>query len=384
MTVTHRLWSTLLDQAGLGLIAKQSIVGQKRDDDTRMLSQRTKREQCILYCPLDLTFDDKKTDVKTLPELLERYCSKQPYSTVKQTTSTNRQSKSKKKNEKNYYDFDRLPYDFEVKIPSFGASPPSSSGGESTTTTTWTTTRSLQLTSLTTYLFLGIQRRQQKQQQPPMDGEDENETTAAAAAINFNHNELEVPPILNVSKICDNNAIRKTEIKEYELVGGMLFDEGDYVPVLRDEGRRLQRLQRQKNAKETNEQDNDDDNDDDDDDDDEAWKLLETEEVIPMSEADVLEFLKGDADADGDAPCGTLAIYRRKDPAALEEMNNLLSDIIFSQVSGTLNSNADYYIEEEIIEDEEECDDDDDEEDDDDDDNEEDKVTVPTMAAIQE
>jgi hypothetical protein len=96
-----------------------------------------------------------------------------------------------------------------------------------------------------------------------------------------------------------------------------------------------------------------------------------------MSEADVLEFLKGDADADGDAPCGTLAIYRRKDPAALEEMNNLLSDIIFSQVSGKLNSNADYYIEEEIIEDEEEYDDDDD-------DNEEDKVTVPAMAVIQE
>ncbi|KAL3912258.1 MAG: hypothetical protein SGARI_001256 [Bacillariaceae sp.] len=75
-----------------------------------------------------------------------------------------------------------------------------------------------------------------------------------------------------------------------------------------------------------------------------------------MSETDVLEFLKGEGGAEGDAPCGTMAIYRRVDPECHNEMNQLLSDIIISQVSGTLSSTADFYIEEEIIEDDDDHD----------------------------
>ena len=114
------------------------------------------------------------------------------------------------------------------------------------------------------------------------------------------------------------------------------------MPVLRGEGRAAAASSNDVKEK-----------DDSDDEDDEAWKLLETEEVIPMSETDVLEFLKGEGGAEGDAPCGTMAIYRRVDHDCHDKMNQLLSDIIISQVSGTLISNADFYVEEEIIEDDE-------------------------------
>ncbi|KAG7366564.1 hypothetical protein IV203_029234 [Nitzschia inconspicua] len=321
MPVTNQLWGALLDQCGLGLIAKQNLVGRKTDTDGDIL-QRTKRDMCMLWCPLELPFPTPDSDSETtLPQLLDQYCSKQPY------TSYNK----KKKKNKNYYDFDKEPYDFEVKIPTFG-----NRSNISTTTLEsekWKTTRSLQLTTLTTFLFLGIQRKQPLKS----NGED------TAATATFNHAEVLIPLTLDVTKLCDPTVIPKTESKEYELVGGVLFDEGDYVPVLRDEGRVATKV---KNG------DNEEDEDD------EAWKLLETEEVIPMSESDVLEFLKGEG-AESDAPCGTMAIYRRVDKACQDEMNQLLSDIIISQVSGTLNSTAEFYIEEEIIEDEEDEDSDD-------------------------
>jgi hypothetical protein len=341
MPVTNQLWGALLDQCGLGLIAKQSLVGRKATADGEIL-QRTKRDMCMLWCPLDLPFPKTNSETTTtLPLLLDQYCSKQPY-------AGNNNNKKKKKN-KNYYDFDKQPYDFEVKISTFGdISSSSNDSHASTDSERWKTTRSLQLTTLTAFLFLGIQRRRQPKEEENGSGSGNDENTS------FNNAELAIPLTLDVSKLCDTTAISKKENKMYELVGGMLYDEGDYVPVLRDEGRAAKR-----------EKKSDLDDDEEEEEDNEAWKLLETEEVIPMSESDVLEFLKGEGS--GDAPCGTMAIYRRVDTACQDEMNQLLSDIIISQVSGTLTSTADFYIEEEIIE-EEEVDEEDDEEEDDDDD----------------
>jgi len=327
------------------------------------LLQRTKREKCILWCPLELPFyntnnnntiNNNHHQITSLPQLLEQYCSKQPYTSIAPTPKNNK----KKKKNKDYYDFDKQPFDFEVQIPSFGGVTE-----QNTDLNKWSTTRSFQFTTLTAFLFLGIQR-QPKADNVDNDTEDDNQ--------NFNHTELVIPAILDVSKLCDPSAIPKSVNKEYELVGGVLFDEGDYVPVLRDEGRLAMATAAKSTTdnqkKKENSPQDDNEDDDEEEEDEEAWKLLETEEVIPMSQSDVLEFLKGDNEAEGEAPCGTIAIYKRKDKACHDEMNQLLSDIIISQVSGTLNSNADFYIEEEIIEDEYDDDEDDDEEDDDDDD----------------
>jgi hypothetical protein len=345
MPVTNQLWAALLDQAGMGLLARQSLVGRKNDNEAGgEIIQRTKRDMCMLWCPLDLPYyarDDEDTEV-TLTHLLQQYCSKQPYT-----------KQNKKKKKKNYYDFDKQPYDFEVRIPTFGNGSASDAPVDDNK---WKTTRSLQLTSLTAFLFLGIQRRKpldKTQDNDECNHEHEKEET------NFNHAELSIPLTIDVSKLCDSSAIPKKKSKMYQLVGGILYDEGDYVPVLRDDGRAALTTKGGEEKEDSDEEE-----------DDEAWKLLETEEVIPMSETDVLEFLKGEG-AQGDAPCGTMAIYRRVDPACHDEMNQLLSDIIISQVSGTLNSTADFYIEEEIIEDDDDDADDDDDDGDDNDENDE-------------
>jgi hypothetical protein len=356
--VTNQLWGALLDECGLGLIAKQSLVGRKVDSGGKNLLQRTKRDMCMLWCPLELPLippsqeTNETTSATTLPHLLEQYCSKQPY-----VTTNNNHKKKKKK--KNYYDFDKQPYDFEVKIPTFGGN---DNNGSDCVSEKWKTTRSLQLTTLTAFLFLAIQRRQTKTYDNNNNNNNNNNNDDESSNIpSFNHAEVLIPLTLDVSKLCDATAIPKTVNKQYELVAGILFDEGDYVPVLRDEGRVANNdMGKKKEGK--------DDEDNEEEEDDEAWKLLETEEVIPMSESDVLEFLKGEGGA-GDAPCGTMAIYRRVDRSCQEEMNQLLSDIIISQVSGTLTSTADFYIEEEIIED------DDDEAEEEDDDEEEDNGT---------
>lgn len=334
--VTNQLWGAMLDECGLGLIAKQSLVGRKADASGEVV-QRTKRDMCMLWCPLELPFAKPENSEMetTLPQLLDRYCTKQPY-------TSNKSNNGKKKKQKDYYNFDKQPYDFEVKIPTFAAASPTKTANVPDSDK-WKTTRSLQLTTMTTYLFLSIQRKQSPTSNNGHDDDDDESS--------FNHAELVIPLTLDISKLCDSSAIPKKENKKYELVGGVLYDEGDYVPVIRDESR----VTKMAKSRE------DEGGDGDDQDDDEAWKLLETEEVIPMSESDVLEFLKGDASAEGDAPCGTMAIYRRVDTACQDEMNQLLSDIIISQVSGTLTSTADYYIEEEIIDDDEDDDEDGDE-----------------------
>ena len=125
-----------------------------------------------------------------------------------------------------------------------------------------------------------------------------------------------IPKVLNLSKLCEKGA---KGVKEYELVGGVLQDEEDYIAIV-------------KNAAITDPEDED------------AWKLMESEEIIPMTESDALDFLKGEGDG---APCGTILAYRRCDDQT--ELKQLLSDIIISQVSGTLDADTDFYYEEEEV-----------------------------------
>ena len=166
----------------------------------------------------------------------------------------------------------------------------------------------------------------------------------------FDQTELMIPPVLDVTKICDaklqqqQRQSTKKDVTKYQLVGGILYDQDDdsYVAVVRN----LQVV---------------------DPFDDEAWMLLEREEVIPMSEPDVLEFLKGNGNGNGDdegngdeggeedgesSPCATCVVYKRQNETCQKELDQLLSDIIISQVSGKLDSRSDYYYyeEEEIIE----------------------------------
>ena len=140
----------------------------------------------------------------------------------------------------------------------------------------------------------------------------------------FHADEVTIPKVLNVSKLCEKTWKKSTT---YHLVGSILHDEGDYVAIVRDLTNGDQE-------------------------DEEACKLMESEEVIPMAESDVFDFIQGEGEG---SPCGTVFAYKLEDVAQHKEQNQILSDIIIAHVSGKLDSkDSDYYYEEEIIEDEEE------------------------------
>lgn len=266
LPLTSHLWVAMLDISGLGLMAKASIVGKCPLIEDHQILQRTQKETILEWCPLVLPKRD------TLEEALREHCSRQPHT----------------------YDFDKKPFQFEARIPLL-----SPEQAKDMDTANWTTTKTLRYTALTSYLFLGIDRRS------PQTG-------------TFDETEVAVPTRLDLTKLCENS-IKGT--REYELVGGILHDEGDYVALLKN----------------TTIEDPEDEA---------AWTLMESEEVIPMTESDALDFLKGE---DEGSPCGTMAVYRRCDNHP--ELTQLLSDIIISQVSGTLDANTDFYYEEEVIED---------------------------------
>lgn len=282
--VTRQLWNALLDMAGLGLIAKQATIGkiiqptQEKGSENTML-QRTKRDTCIMYCPFPLIgkFD-------TLAGGLEN--------TVKQQNID--------------HDWDAKPsdYDFEVKIPLL-------TRGSTTGENSWTTTKTLQFSTLPAFLFLGVNR---------FDAEGELVNPA-----------IDIPNELDVTKYCAPG-IAKGNMAKYALVGGILYDEEDYVAILKNP-----------NFNSTSEEENGDQ-----DEEIENWNLLETEEVIPMTETDVMEFLKGEEGG----VCGTVLVYSTVHEPSHIEMNQLLSDIIISHVSGKLDSKVDFYYEEEWIEEE--------------------------------
>jgi hypothetical protein len=270
LPLTSHLWVALLDLAGMGLMGKQTIVGKCPLLDDDEILQRTQKETILEWCPLVL----RKKD--SLEEALKEHCARKLHA----------------------YDFDKKPYQFEVRIPLLS---PQQLEEDDMDPSSWKTTKSVLYTKLTSYLFLGIDRL--------------NSETG-----NFDETEMEIPKLLDFKKYCEKTIKGATE---YELIGGLLHDEDDYVALLKNP--------------------NVDDPEDED-----AWMLMESEEIIPMTESDALDFLKGE---DEGAPCGTLVVYRLCDNGQ-PEMKRLLSDIIISQVSGSLDSaGEDFYYEEEVIED---------------------------------
>ena len=195
------------------------------------------------------------------------------------------------------YNFDERSFDFEVRIPLWDKKK-----SDEEDTSKWVTTKALQFSSLTSYLFLGI---------PRFDDEGKKKGP----------NEWKIPKCLDLTNLCVPKDVKGST--EYELVGGILHDgEEDYVAILKNPSVK-------------------------DPEDERAWKLLESEEVIGMTESDVFDFLQGEEEG----PCGTVVVYRRCHEESHKEMNNVLSDIIISHVGGTLEANAEVYYEEEIIED---------------------------------
>ena len=203
------------------------------------------------------------------------------------------------------YDFDQSPYDFEVRIPLL-----TRTISDEKDTSNWVTTIALNFSSLTTYLFLAI---------PRLD-----EDSGALKTPE----EWKIPKRLDVSKLCVKELFKeKVGNTKYELIGGILHDgEEDYVAVVRNPSVE-------------------------DPEDDDAWKLMESEEIIGMAESDVFDFLQGEGEGD---PCGTVLVYQRCGEEPHQEMNQLLSDIVLSQISGKLEysgTNAEFYYEEEMIDD---------------------------------
>jgi len=203
------------------------------------------------------------------------------------------------------YDFDQSPYDFEVRIPLL-----TRTISDEKDTSNWVTTIALNFSSLTTYLFLAI---------PRLD-----EDSGALKTPE----EWKIPKRLDVSKLCVKELFKeKVGNTKYELIGGILHDgEEDYVAVVRNPSVE-------------------------DPEDDDAWKLMESEEIIGMAESDVFDFLQGEGEGD---PCGTVVVYQRCGEEPHQEMNQLLSDIVLSQISGKLEysgTNTEFYYEEEMIDD---------------------------------
>jgi hypothetical protein len=223
------------------------------------------------------------------------------------------------------YDWDAKPqYDFEVKIPLLAQS---SSTTSTTEETKWTTTKTMQFSTLPAFLFLGLHRFD--------DANDDAE--GGGPLVNPT---IDIPKELDVTKYCAPGTTIKGNMAKYKLVGGIVYDEDDYVAILKNPNITTTTT--------TTIQSDKDDDDNDQDEEIENWNLLETEEVIPMTETDVMEFLKGE---DGGV-CGTVLVYATVHEPSHKEMNQLLSDIIISHVSGKLDSKADFYYEEEWIEEE--------------------------------
>jgi hypothetical protein len=246
------------------------MVGKTKLEDGDML-QRTKKESLILACPYVVPTVGEPKEMTSVDEILKEWWAKQPHE----------------------YDFDTKSFDFEVTIPLF------SNVNDSNDDDNWTTTRTLQFTALSGFLFLGISRLSE-------DG-------------GVIETEVEFPKKLNLSKLCSSDLKGS---KEYELCGGILYDDEDYVAVLKNPAV-------------------------DDPEEEGAWQLMESEEIIPMEESDIFEFMKGEGE---EGPCGTLAVYKRCDESTLQKMNQILSDIIISHVSGVLHAQTEFYYEE-VIED---------------------------------
>ena len=386
--VTNNLLLSLLDLVAMGVLCKQTLVGRKQllhsldhdnndDNDEQfnpnpkqatssttttstttsttnttstttspgMILQRTKKETRILWCPHEL-----EGTYTSLSQALQQF--------TKSTLMTEINWNTEK-------------FDFEVQIPLLNTS--SISPPTPTTISSWTTTKTIQFTTLPAYLFFGLQRID------PQTGNTKN-------------TRVDIPLTLDLSDYCLPKS-RATQASTFTLVGGILFDEEDYVAILKKpilpqssttpttttstsnstnrskendrttsstaaaaattttkkEKQETSGDNEDDNNKEEEEQEEDNDDDEEEEDDPvEDWNLLEAEEVIPMTQDDVLEFLQGE---DGGV-CGTVLIYKTDQSKPHQQLDQLLSDIIISHVSGKLSAHAEFYYEEEIVEDE--------------------------------
>ena len=278
LPVTNHLWSALLDKACLGLIASQSLVGRRKIEsaDQKEVVQRSYTEQVILWCPHVLSINDvlrisnplsppttKESDndgdedavnVPTLHQLLEADFWKRPLSTTLRS----------------YYDFEKKSFDFEVQIPTKFLDKKDvdedlkKNDGEETSCEVWKINRSMQFSSLTGYLFLGIDRTSQAQEKRKYG--------------KFNRSELSISATLDLTKLCSKKCQGLNQEAVYELVGGALYDEGEYIAVLKDFSAVAAVEEKNRSSSKTaNSSVSEDDEE-------ETWKLMESEETIPMSE----------------------------------------------------------------------------------------------------
>jgi len=329
LPLTSPLFAALLDKACMGFVMKQKIMGQKvkkLPEGTREV-HRISTQQMMMWCPHELTIKDlSRIDSSKIPEdscptldqLIEADCEKRPLQTTPQKS----------------FDFDKESWDMEFKVVT--------TNGAAASDGTWKCTRLRQLSSLTGYLFVGINRK--------------------LGGGKMDYSRLEIPTTMDLTKLC----VSKKEKAVYDLVGGILYDDGDYAVVLKNQVA-ADALAEKKAAKPTPEEDEEDSEDEED----QTWILMEPDENLRLSESFVLDFLTGsgnkdtddkdsdDKDNDGsdddddsvdENTCGTLAVYKLRSEVFRNDMNTLLSDIVISHIQGKLISTTDYIIEEEFEE----------------------------------
>ena len=324
LPVTSQLWSALLDESGLGAIAKQTIVGKKKDNSGgNFLLQRTMKETRILLCPFPL-----------VPNSNTKYDS-----IVDGITKTMKHSLTKSE-----FDWDNTKQnkpDFEVRIPLMWDT---TSSKQQDNNDEWNTVKTMQFDTLPNYWFISIQRFVENN-----TSDDDNDKESLNAVV-------DIPVTLDVTKYCTSTC----QNRQFQLVGGILYDDDNYVAILKNsnivnnnnKSKTDETITKTTNS--SSENDDDDDKGEGDNDDDtepiEDWNLMESDEVIPMTQEDAVEFLRGGDDGGGGV-CGTVLVYKTINEKELKSSDQLLSDIIISHVSGKLDSKVDFYYEEEIIED---------------------------------
>ena len=311
LPVTSQLWSALLDESGLGAIAKQTIIGKKKDDGSML--QRTIRETRILLCPFPLVGQYDTLD-------------KGITNTMKQSLTTNEHDWELEENKAN----------FEVRIPLWDKN-----DGKSEQDNTWNTIKTMQFDTLPNYWFVSIQRFKESEEDKKKEKKEDNDNDSDSDSDDDKSilNPLvDIPVDLDTGTFCAPGC----KNRKFNLVGGILYDDDDYVAILKNPNVAADK------SKSSSVDDKEDANEDEEEIED--WNLMETDEIIPMTQDDAIEFLKG-GDEGGGGVCGTVLVYKTTNTTELKSSDQLLSDIIISHVSGKLDSKIDFYYEEEIIED---------------------------------
>ena len=335
LPVTSQLWSALLDESGLGAIAKQTIVGKKKYVESKggkgggnFLLQRTMKETRILLCPFPLLANAKYDSI------------------VDGITQTMKHTLTK--SELNWDDTKQNKPDFEAKIPLWDTN--NSNQDDDDDKNEWNTVKTMQFDTLPNYWFISIQRfvdNNAADKNDENDDNDEDDDEKQQEEKELLNAVVDIPVTLDVAKYCTTTC----KNRQFQLVGGVLFDDDHYVAILKNSNivAKAKKSNDDTTIKTTTSSDDDDEGDDAEPIED--WNLMETDEVIPMTQEDAVEFLRGGDDGGGGGVCGTVLVYKTTNEKELKSSDQLLSDIIISHVSGKLDSKVDFYYEEEIIED---------------------------------